>query len=156
VRGMEDKKLRYELFIHTTPETLWRAIVDGEFTRKYMFGTVAKTTARKGEPIVYTMPDGKVVVEGVILESEPPRLLKHTWVIRYDEKFADEKSTVTYEIEKRGAACKLIVTHDVAGAPETAEEVGKEGWTIVLSGLKTLLETGEPLAIEMPGASQAA
>ncbi len=146
---MKDDKQIYEIFIRTTPETLWRAIVDGEFTKKYMFGTEVKTTAHKGDPISYTMPDGKLAVDGKVLESEPRRRLVHTWVIRYDEKFAGETSTVSYEIEKRGEACKLTVTHDVSGTPKTAEEVGKDGWSMVLSSLKTLLETGEPLVVEM-------
>ena len=84
-----------------------------------------------------------------ILESEPPRRLVHEWRSRYDpELAAEEPSRVTWEIEpQEGGYALLTVTHDrLEGAPKTAASVAGPGWMMVLSGLKTLLETGEPLA----------
>ncbi|TMA23232.1 MAG: ATPase, partial [Deltaproteobacteria bacterium] len=63
----------------------------------------------------------------------------------YDPELSSESSRVTYLIEKRGEVCKLAVTHELADAPKTAKHVSKDGWTLILSTLKTLLETGEPM-----------
>ena len=83
-----------------------------------------------------------------MLEFDPPRRLVHGWQSLYDPELAEEEpSRVTWEIEPQdGGYCKLTVTHDkLEGAPKTAESVHGEGWMMVLSGLKTLLETGEGL-----------
>jgi uncharacterized protein YndB with AHSA1/START domain len=135
----------YTVFIRTTPEKLWSALVDPSFTEKYFHGTRVSVELRKGARITYEMPNGSVAVDGEVLAADPPRRLSYTWVIHYDPKLSHERSTVTWEIEKRGAVCKLTATHELAGAPLTAKNVSGEGWGTVLSGLKTLLETGEPL-----------
>lgn len=135
----------YEVFIRTTPEKLWLALVDPEFTRQYFFGTLVRTTQVKGGPMVYTFPDGSPCVDGEILEAQPPHRLVHTWIVRYDPELATERSVVAWEIEQRGEVCKLTATHQLPAAPKTARHVASEGWSLVLSGLKTLLETGAPL-----------
>jgi len=137
----------YEVFIRTTPAALWRALLDPEMTRKYFHGTLVRTTAKPGTAIVYEMPSGAVAVEGEILEADEPRRLVHTWIVKYDPELATERSTVTWEIEQRGEVCKLTATHELVNAPKVAKHVGSEGWSHVLSGLKTLLETGQPLDI---------
>lgn len=140
----------YEVFIRTTPAALWRALLDPEMTRKYFHGTLVRTTAKPGTAIVYEMPSGAVAVEGEILEADEPRRLVHTWIVKYNPELATERSTVTWEIEQRGEVCKLTATHELANAPKVAKHVGSEGWSHVLSGLKTLLETGRPLEIPDP------
>jgi uncharacterized protein YndB with AHSA1/START domain len=137
----------YETFIRTTPEELWRALLDPEFTQKYFFGTLVKTEAKKGAAIVYTFPDGSPCVEGEILECDPPRTLSHTWIIRYSPELSDEKSVVTWTIEPRGECCKLTATHELTKAPKSAKHVATDGWSLILAGLKTLLETGKPLSV---------
>jgi len=137
----------YETFIRTTPEMLWQALIDPAFTQKYFFGTLVKTTAKAGEPIVYTYPDGRLCVDGEILESNPPYKLVHTWVVHWNEALAKESSTITWLIEKREGVCKLTAIHELSEAPMVAKVVATEGWSKVLSGLKTLLETGEQLII---------
>lgn len=137
----------YEVFIRTTPERLWQAITDPAFTTRYFFGTAVRSSFTPGAPISYHAPDGAPIVEGEILEADPPHRLVQTWIIRYNPALAHERSIVTWRIEQRGEACKLTATHDLAGAPGTAANVGKDGWTVVLSGLKTLLETGASLVI---------
>ncbi len=76
-----------------------------------------------------------------------------TWHVLYDAELSKEVSRVTYAVEKRGQVCKLTVTHECAEAPLTAKHVSHEGWQLVLSGLKTLLETGEPLPAPVEAAA---
>jgi uncharacterized protein YndB with AHSA1/START domain len=138
----------YAVFIRATPEQVWDAITKPEFTTKYFHGTKIESTFEPGAPYLSVAGDGdQTLVDGEILESDPPRLLKHTWRALYDEETAVEPhSRVTWEIEpQEGGVTKLTVTHDqLEAAPKTAESVAG-GWMYVLSGLKTLLETGKPL-----------
>jgi len=135
----------YALFIRTTPEKLWQALTDGEVTRKYFFGETIHSQWKPGSEWHSTSAEGRRDVEGKVLEADPPRRLVITWHILYDEEMAKELSKVTYLIEPRGEMCKLSVTHDLAGAPRSAAHVSDDGWQWVLSNLKSLLETGEPL-----------
>jgi len=137
----------YEIFIRTTPEQLWQAITDAAFTRRFFFGTSVSSTLQPGAPIVYSFPDGTTAVEGTIIEAEPPHKLVHTWQIRYNPAAAGETSRVTWLIDQRGPSCKLRAIHELDGAPHTASSVGNDGWTVILSSLKTLLETGESLEV---------
>jgi uncharacterized protein YndB with AHSA1/START domain len=142
----------YELFIRATPEKLWQALTAGAVSKRYFFGETIHGDFRKGSPWHCTGASGKRDVEGTVLESDPPRKLSVTWHVLYDETLTKELSKVTYLIEPRGAVCKLTVLHDLAEAPQTAKHVGKDGWQLVLSSLKTLMETGE----SMPAPSEAA
>jgi uncharacterized protein YndB with AHSA1/START domain len=146
-----ESRLVYELFLRASPDKLWQALTDGEITSRYFFGTRVKSSFQAGAPIVFELPDGAPAVSGKVVESTQGQRLTHTWKIEYDPAFADEVSTVTYMIEPRGTASKLTVTHDVSSAPKTAAHVGvgQDGWSVVLSGLKTLLETGTPLELPM-------
>jgi uncharacterized protein YndB with AHSA1/START domain len=138
----------YSVFIRATPEQVWDAITKPEFTTRYFHGTTIDSTFEPGSPYLSLAGDeGETVVDGEILESDPPRLLKHTWRALYDPETAEEPhSRVTWEIEPQdGGVTKLTVTHDqLESSPKTAESVSR-GWSYVLSGLKTLLETGKPL-----------
>ena len=143
----------HELFIQTSAAKLWDSLTNGEVTPNYFFGTVVKSTFKKGEPIRYDLPDGSPTVDGTVLECEPQKRLVHTWKIRYDAALAEETSTVEWKIEQRGAACKVIAIHDFTKAPKTAAHLGEgqDGWNVVLSGLKTFLETGKLLDLPMAG-----
>ena len=136
----------YQLFIKATPEQIWEAIVDPELTSKYFYGSRITITP---EGRVSTSPDGSESWgDSEVLEWDPPRKLVHGWSSAYDPELASEAtSRVTWEIEAQdGGTTKLTLVHDrLEGAPKTAESVAG-GWMFVLSGLKTLLETGEPLA----------
>ena len=138
----------YSLFIRATPEQVWDGITKPEFTTKYFHGTKIESTFEPGAPYLSVAGDSNdTLVDGEIIESDPPRLLRHTWRALYDEATAAEPhSRVTWEIEPQdGGVTKLTVTHDqLEAAPKTAASVAG-GWSYVLSGLKTLLETGEPL-----------
>jgi uncharacterized protein YndB with AHSA1/START domain/DNA-binding transcriptional ArsR family regulator len=135
----------YQVFIRTTPQKLWQALTDGEVTKRYFFGEAVHSDWKAGSEWHSTGPEGNRDVEGKVIESDPPRRLVMTWRALYDPDLSSELSRVTYFIEKRGDVCKLAVTHELADAPKTAQHVSKDGWTLILSTLKTLLETGEPM-----------
>ena len=139
----------YAVFIRATPEQVWDAITKPEFTTKYFHGTKIESTFEPGTPYL-SMAGSDTVVDGEILESDPPKVLKHTWRALWDPEIAAEPhSRVTWEIEpQEGGVTKLTVTHDqLEAAPKTAASVAG-GWEYILSGLKTLLETGEPLSTQ--------
>ena len=135
----------YQVFIRTTPQKLWQALTEGEVTKRYFFGETVHSDWKAGSEWHSTGPEGSRDVEGKVVESDPPRRLVMTWRALYDPELSSESSRVTYLIEKRGEVCKLAVTHELADAPKTAKHVSKDGWTLILSTLKTLLETGEPM-----------
>ncbi|HYO74440.1 MAG TPA: SRPBCC domain-containing protein [Archangium sp.] len=138
----------HEIFIQTTPEKLWDAMTNAAVTPQYFFGTAVSSSFKPNEPIVYGFgPGGPKAVDGKVLEAQPGKKLVHTWTIHYDPTLIGESSRVSYDIEPRGEAVKLTVTHEMEKAPLTAKHLEKDGWSKVLSGLKTLLETGKPLVL---------
>jgi uncharacterized protein YndB with AHSA1/START domain/DNA-binding transcriptional ArsR family regulator len=146
----------YQVFIRATPEQVWQAITQPEFTARYFYGSRVDTTGAAGSPIRHYAPDGTTLWgDDRILESDPPRRLVHTWRSLYDPELASEPpSRVTWEIEPQpGGVTKLTVVHDqLKASPKTAEHVSG-GWMFIISGLKTLLETGQPLAERSTGAA---
>jgi uncharacterized protein YndB with AHSA1/START domain len=135
----------YQLFIKAPPERVWEAIVDPELTSKYFYGSRITVTP---EGRVSTNADGSESWgNSEVLVWDPPRKLVHGWVSAYDPELASEAtSRVTWELEAQdGGVTKLTLVHDeLEGAPKTAASVAG-GWMLVLSGMKTLLETGEPI-----------
>ena len=138
----------YSVFIRATPEQVWDGITKPEFTARYFYGSVIDSTYEPGTPYAGWAEDRSVqYVDGEVLEADRPRKLVTTWRALYDpETAAEPHSRVTWEIEPAGEhVTKLTVIHDeLEAAPKTAANVAG-GWSFVLSGLKTLLETGEPL-----------
>jgi len=135
----------YSVFIKATPEQIWEAITNPEFTEKYFYAS--RVELANGRRRAFG-PKGELWGDEAILEEDPPRLLVHGWRALYEPELAEEAtSRVTWEIEQQeGGVSRLTVTHDqLEGAPKTAESVAG-GWMYVLNGLKTLLETGKPLA----------
>ena len=135
----------YQVFIRSTPEAIWQAITTPEFTEKYFHGSRIEITSAGRRSIG---PNDEVRGDSPVLEFDPPRKLVHGWLSIYDPELAEEEpSRVTWEIEPQdGGCCKLTVTHDqLEGAPKTAESVYGEGWMMVISGLKTVVETGKGL-----------
>jgi uncharacterized protein YndB with AHSA1/START domain len=136
----------YQLFIKASPEQIWEAITKPEFTARYFYGARIENGPERHRSVA---PDGSLWGDEPTYEYEPPRRLVHGWRSLYDPELAEEEpSRVSWEIEaQEGGYSKLTVTHDrLEGAPKTAESVAGPGWMMVLSGLKTLLETGEELA----------
>jgi len=140
----------YQVFIRASAERIWEALTKPEFTSQYFHGSRIETTAEAGTPIRYFAPDGTTLWgDDMVVESDPPKRLVVTWSSLWDPETAvEEPSRVTWEIDPRdGGYCLLTVVHDrLENSPKTAEMVSGEGWMMVLSGLKTLLETGSPLA----------
>ena len=153
----------YRVWIKATPQAIWDAITDPEWTDRYGYQGRVDIDLRPGGHFkagasagmrAHGAPD--VIIDGEVIEADPPRKLVQTWHPIWSEEAAAERPTrLTYEIEEgENGVCKLTLVHDVAGAPSVAQMVsgGLEhtgaggGWAFVLSDLKSLLETGSPLA----------
>ena len=152
--GLSDLKQRlespmekvFEIYIRTTPERLWEAIVDPEIRAKYNFGAAMVVAELKsGAHYEMTAPKADAILgEGEILEVDPPRRLVHTMAAYFSEEAkAEGTSRVTWEIEPIGDSCRLTLTHDQLREGANSQLFG--GWPMVLSGLKTWLESGELL-----------
>lgn len=145
----------FEVYIKATPERLWQAITDPAQTRIYYFGSLIESDFQVGSPLRYRQPDGSVDIDGEVLEIDPPRKLVHSFTTRW-EASEDPPTTVTWEITPVGSeTCRLAVTHGGFPSENATYESVRGGWPMILSGLKTLVETGEPLKIEAPTAAEA-
>lgn len=135
----------YEIFIKTTPEQLWEAIVNPEIRAKYNFGAAVNSEWKVGSPLsVDVEKHGIHLGEGEVLEVDPPRRLVHTMACLWDDDVRAEGTTrVTWEIEQVGDSCQLTLTHDQMREGANSQIFG--GWPMILSGLKTWLESGELL-----------
>lgn len=143
-RGME--KI-FEIYIKTTPERLWQAITDPELRAKVNFGAVIASDWTPGSSYIAT-GQGRVIFSGTNLEVDPPRRLVQSYdAVWNDEARSEGTSRVTWEIEQIGDSCLLRVTHDQLREGANPQMFG--GWPMVISGIKTLLETGE--ALTTPG-----
>jgi DNA-binding transcriptional ArsR family regulator/uncharacterized protein YndB with AHSA1/START domain len=141
----------YEVFIKTTPDRLWTAITDGAWTARYFYGTAVESTWQVGAPLRYTYPDGTVAADGEVVETDRPRRLVHTFHATWDPGVtADPPHRVTWEIEPIGEVCRLRVLHDDFPSENATYASVTGGLSVILSGLKTLLETGEELRIAEP------
>ena len=135
----------FEIYIRTTPERLWEAITDGEIRAKYNFGARVQSDWVPGSRIEMAAPNAPGPLgEGEVIEVDPPRRLVHTMVALWgDDVKAEGASRVTWEIEQVQDSCRLVVTHDQMRDGANDQLYG--GWPMILSGLKTWLETGELL-----------
>jgi uncharacterized protein YndB with AHSA1/START domain len=157
----------YRVYIKAAPEAVWDAITKPEFTERYAYtraefdlrpGGVARAFAtpqmkKEAAELGFDVPD--VLTDGEVIEADPPKRLVHTWRLMWDQDTANEGFTrVTWELEPiEGAVTKLTVVHDLEGSPRIAAIVSGSmedqgtggGWAELLSGMKTLLETGESL-----------
>jgi uncharacterized protein YndB with AHSA1/START domain len=135
----------YQVFIKAPPEAIWEAITKPEFTAKYFYGARISVAPERYRSLG---PNGEMWGDAEVAEWDPPRRLVHGWRSMYDpDMAAEEESRVTWEIEPQDDGVTLLtVVHDrLESAPKTAASVSGTGWMMVLSGLKTLLETGQPL-----------
>lgn len=135
----------FEIYIRTTPERLWDAITDSETRSRYHFGNRISSDWTNGSSFDLTNPLAEgPIAEGVNIEVDPPRRLVQSMVALWGDDVKSEGTTrVTWEIEPVGDSCRLTVTHDQLR--EGANEQLYGGWPMILSGLKTWLETGEQL-----------
>jgi uncharacterized protein YndB with AHSA1/START domain/DNA-binding transcriptional ArsR family regulator len=144
---LEDRTMEkmFEIYIKTTPERLWEAITDSEARQKYNFGVGVESDWAPGSRYTGAHPMApSPLVEGENVEVDPPRRLVQSFnALWSDDVKAEGTSRVTWEIQPVGDSCQLIVTHDQLRDGAHDELYG--GWPMILSGLKTLLETGETL-----------
>jgi uncharacterized protein YndB with AHSA1/START domain len=159
---LEDKTMEkvFEIYIKTTPERLWEAITDSKLRAKYNFGVGVSSDWSPGSSYKAVHAGAGVPIsEGENLEVDPPRRLVQSFNALWSEAVQSEgTSRVTWEIEPVGDSCRLTVTHDQLREDANGELYG--GWPMILSGLKTLLETGEllttPGSLRYAGGTQAA
>jgi uncharacterized protein YndB with AHSA1/START domain len=138
----------FEIYIKTTPERLWEAITDPAMRAKYSFGVETRSDWTNGSRYESSVPGVVDIAAGENLEVDPPHKLVQSFTALWsDEVKSEGESRVTWEIEPVGTSCRLRVTHDQLREGANSELYG--GWPMILSGLKTLLETGELL--DTPG-----
>jgi uncharacterized protein YndB with AHSA1/START domain len=155
----------YIVYIKATPDDIWEAITRPEWTAKYGYAPLVDYELKSGGAFRAYANEGMkamgcpdIISDGEVVESERPRRLVQTWRMTMTPELAAEAFTkLTWEIEPvRGGVTKLTVTHDVTGAPMWADVLRGEqesngaggGWNEILSGLKTLLETGHQLPFQ--------
>ena len=143
---MDKSTFLYVTYIRTTPEKLWSALTEPEFTRQFFFDTIQECEWKVGASWRIVGPDGTVTDSGEVLEIDPPKRLVLKWKHEYKPEAASEGfSQMTYTLEPEGDRVKLTVLH-LSDIPDSKciAQVSK-GWPLVLSSLKSLLETGESL-----------
>jgi len=135
----------FEIYIRTTPERLWEAITDGEIRSKYFFGNHFESDWTPGSRVEMSNQRAPMLLgEGVNVEVDPPRRLVQKLLALWSDEVKSEGVTrVTWEIEQVGDSCRLTLVHDELSEGANSEIFG--GWPMILSGLKTWLETGEVL-----------
>jgi uncharacterized protein YndB with AHSA1/START domain len=141
----------YTIYIAAPPEKVWQALTSAEFSRKYFFGNSVAIDLSVGGAFIVTAPDGSPHISGEVFECDPPRKLTVTFNVNWPALIEKLGPTlVSYEIEPAGNATKLTMTesHD-RPIDDDILSGGRQGWPAILSSLKSLLETGEPLNVQM-------
>ncbi len=137
----------YDIYIAAPAARVWSALVDGELTRHYVYGTRFQGRLERGAPYAFVGEGDFKVVDGEILEVEPRKRLVLSWNAHWDAATAgDRASRVTYELVPGGGdVTRLRVAHDDFDGPTATYAGSVEGWPLMLSSLKSFLETGRPL-----------
>jgi uncharacterized protein YndB with AHSA1/START domain len=141
----------YTIYIASTPDKVWEALTSAEFSRQYFFGNTVEIEQKLGGSYIVRQPDGALHISGEVVECDPPRKLTFTFNVNWPgliEKLGP--TLVSYEIEPAGDAVRLTMTesHDRPLSDDILEG-GRQGWPAILSSLKSLLETGQPLSVKM-------
>jgi uncharacterized protein YndB with AHSA1/START domain len=143
--------ITYTIYIAAPPEKVWQALTSAEFSRQYFSGFAIEADLKVGGAFIARAPDGSVHISGEVIECDPPRRLTVTWNVNWLKLVEKLGPTlVTYEIEPAGDVVKLTMlqSHD----RDISDDIlsgGRSGWPAILSSLKSLLETGQALAIKM-------
>jgi uncharacterized protein YndB with AHSA1/START domain len=144
---MNKSSFVYVIWIRTTPEKLWQALTDPEFTRRFWCECTQDCDWKQGSPWKLMIPDGRVGDSGEVLEIDPPRRLVLSWRNEFVAGMSEEGySRMTYTIGQNGPSVKLTLTHEMDVPGSKLIEAVSGGWPMILSSLKSMLETGEPLA----------
>lgn len=146
---MKKPEFVYVTYIETTPEKLWDALTRSEFTRQYWFDTEVKSDWKVGSSFALVM-SGQTTDTGEILEVDRPRRLSYTFKHEANPEMRKEPATkVVFTLEPHGKIVKLTVTHEGFGVGSKLLDGISKGWPAILSGLKSLLETGKAAAIPL-------
>lgn len=144
-------KTIYVIYIAATPEAVWQALTDPAFTRQYFAGFSVDAEPRAGGAFKLLYPDGRTHIGGEVVEWSPPRRFSCTWLVEGMKEFAElPVCLVTYDIEPAGEAVRLTMTESHSwDVPEAILSGGRQGWPAILSGLKSVLETGKAPVLKM-------
>lgn len=142
---MADPAFIYVVYIRSTPQRIWDALLDPDQTEKFWFGGRFKTEPRVGAPLELWSEERGIDFKGEVLECDPPSRLVWTFHHEREPDRSDGPTTVTYEIEQANDSTKLTVTHEGFSDNSSLRRGVSGGWPKLLSSLKTMLETGEPL-----------
>jgi uncharacterized protein YndB with AHSA1/START domain len=149
---MSKPEFVYTTYIETTPEKLWHALTDGDFTECYWFGYRVASDWEIGSPYMFAK-QGVASVEGKVLLSDPPKRLSYTWDPCTPDAKRERTSRVTFDLEPRGKVVKLTVAHDnLDEGGKTLRDISG-GWPMVIASLKSLLETGRALPADLPSSA---
>jgi uncharacterized protein YndB with AHSA1/START domain len=141
----------YTIYIASTPQMVWQALTSAEFSRKYFLGNSVEVDLKVGGAYIVRTPDGGLHISGEVIECDPPKRLTVTFNVNWPALIEKLGPTlVTYEIEQAGDAVKLTLlqSHD----RDISDDIlsgGRQGWPAILSSLKSVLETGNPLNVQM-------
>ena len=141
----------YTIYIAATPEKVWEALTSAEFSRKYFFGNAVEVELKVGGTYIVRQGDGALHISGEVVECDPLRKLTFTFNVNWPALIEKLGPTlVSYEIERAGDAVRLTMTesHDRPLSDDILSG-GRQGWPAILSSLKSLLETGQPLVVKM-------
>jgi uncharacterized protein YndB with AHSA1/START domain len=141
----------YSIYIVSTPEKVWEALTSAEFSQRYFSGFAVEMEPKLGGTFIVRAPDGTEHISGEVFEYDPPKKLTVTWNVNWPDLVAKLGTTlVTYEIEPAGEAVRLTMSerHDRALSDDILSG-GRAGWPAILSGLKSLLETGKAPQIKV-------
>jgi len=149
----------YVLYIASTPEQVWNAITSSAFTTQYFFGRSVESDWNEGSAWNLRKEDGTIDVWGLVRKADPPRTLVVTWNVRGMEgqqQTPPPECVVTYQVEEAGDGVVRLTMTEAHPTPIPVEwlEGGRRGWPMILSGLKSLLETGRPLPLNIPSSPQ--
>ena len=144
-------KTVYVTYIAAPAEKVWAALTEPEFTRQYFFGRSIELERKVGGTFILRMPDGRVDVQGRVVECDPPRKLSVTWRVEWIEMMRKlPECLVTYQIEALDGAVRLTLTEAYQwDVPDDILAGGRMGWPLILSSLKSLIETGKPIVVKI-------
>jgi uncharacterized protein YndB with AHSA1/START domain len=145
---MAESQFVYVAYIRTTPEKLWQALTEPEFTRQFWMGTTQESEWTPGSSWCIKFSDGSVADSGEILEIDPPKKLVLKWRNEmFPEMTAEGYSRMTYTLEQKDENVKLSLTHVMEKSESKFIQAVSNGWPIILSSLKSMLETGKSIVM---------
>ena len=144
--------LKYEVYIAAPTEKVWEALTEASATKQYFYGCRVQSTFKKGSPISYLGDGDFNMLDGKVLEVNPQKRLQTTFQAHWDEKVSKDKaSRVTWDLSPMGQATKLTLLHDQFDGETATYTQSASGWNMILSSLKTYLETNKPLQLAQSG-----